>query len=116
MTKEMIPFLLLGFGSVLISAVSQVLLKKAAQRPHTSIIAEYTDPCILFAYFLFFGSTVLTMLAYKGVPLSMGPMFEGSSYIYITVFGAVFFKERINVKKLIALILILCGIAFYAIQ
>ena len=64
---------------------------------------------------MFFGSTLLTMLAYKKLPLSMSPAFESSSYIFVTVFGVTLFNEKLTRKKLLALTLILSGIIIFTL-
>lgn len=100
---------------VFIGAVSQVLLKKAAMKTYTSHLQEYLNPLVVFAYMLFIGTTFLSIWAYKGIPLSMGPILEAASYIYITIFGVVIFKEKLNRKKMVALCLILIGILIYSL-
>ena len=97
-----------------VSSISQVMLKKAAMKEYANIIREYLNPLVIFAYVLFFVSTFASILAYKGIPLSMGPVLEGSAYIFVTFFGVTIFKEKLNVKKVIALLLILAGITIYA--
>lgn len=104
--------LLLG---VFVSAISQVMLKKAALKTYDSPIREYLNPLVIFAYVLFVGTTLLSILAYRGIPLSMGPVLEATSYIYVTIFGITIFKEKINRKKLLALLLIIIGIIVYSI-
>lgn len=101
------------FG-VFISAISQVLLKKAAMEHHSSIIEEYLNPKVIIAYMIFFGATLLSIYAYKGIPLSMGPVLESTSYIYVTVFGVKIFHESLNRRKVIAIALIICGILVYS--
>ncbi|RDB58957.1 multidrug ABC transporter [Gordonibacter sp. 28C] len=103
--------LLLG---VFISSISQVMLKKAALKEYDSPIKEYLNPLVVFAYVLFVGTTFLSILAYRGIPLSMGPILEATSYIYVTVFGVTIFKEKMTKKKLVALGLILAGICVYS--
>lgn len=114
MNKEMILYsgvLLIG---VFISAISQVMLKKAALKTYTSWIREYLNPRVIIAYMLFVGTTLLSIIAYKGIPLSMGPILEATSYIYVTVFSVKIFHEKINKKKIFALILIFFGIIIYS--
>ena len=106
--------LILLFG-VFISAISQVMLKKAAVKKYDSRIKEYLNPLVIFAYFIFFIATLLSITAYKGIPLSMGPILEATSYIYVTFFGVKIFKEKMNPKKIIALILIVTGIMIYSL-
>ena len=72
MSQAQLPYVLLYLCSTFLSAVSQVLLKKAALREHKSVLAEYTDWRVILGYALFVGCTLLTMLAYKGVPLTSG--------------------------------------------
>ena len=100
---------------VFISAISQVMLKKAAMKTYDSPIQEYLNPLVIFSYTLFVGTTILSILAYRGIPLSMGPVLEATSYIYITFFGVTIFKEKMNRKKLAALALIIVGILVYSL-
>lgn len=103
--------LLLG---TFISAISQVILKKAALKTYPSKIAEYLNFPVMFAYMLFLLTTFMCIFAYRVVPLSFGPVLESTSYLYVTVFGVIFFKEKITPKKVLALAIILGGIAVYA--
>ena len=105
---------ILLFG-VFISAISQVMLKRAAMKTYSLKIQEYLNPLVISAYVLFVGTTLLSILAYRGIPLSMGPVLEATSYIYVTFFGVKIFKEKMNLKKILALCLIICGIIVYAL-
>mgnify|MGYP004449743963 FL=1 len=102
------------FGTF-ISAVSQVLLKKAADRKYDNPIKEYLNPVVISAYTIFVVSTFMSILAYRVVPLSYGPILEATSYVYVTFFGVKIFHEKINKTKLAALALIVAGIVIYAI-
>lgn len=106
---------LLMLAATFISAVSQVMLKIEAGKPHKSPLDEYLNPLVIGAYVLFVGTTLAPVLAYRGIPLSMGPMLEATSYIYITVFGVKIFGERMNRGKVTALALIIGGIAVYSL-
>lgn len=101
--------------SVFISAISQVLLKKAAVMPHRSLIEEYFNVRVITAYIMFFLSTFLSLYAYKGIPLSLGTVLEGTGYVYAAFFGVTIFKERLTKARLAALCLIITGILFYAV-
>lgn len=114
MSRTLLHALILLSG-VFISAISQVMLKKAAMRSYDSPIKEYLNPLVIFAYVLFIGTTFLSILAYKGIPLSMGPVLESTSYLYVSFFGATIFHEKITGKKVAALVLIIGGIAVYSL-
>lgn len=98
-----------------IAAISQVMLKLEADKPHKSRLQEYLNPLVIIAYVLFVGTTFLSILAYRGIPLSMGPILEATSYLYVTLFGVKIFGEKMNRRKVAALFLILCGIAVYSL-
>lgn len=114
MNKTTLIYAIILLLCVFVSAVSQVMLKKAAQKKYDSVFKEYINPLVIFAYMMFFATTLISILAYKGIPLSMGPVLEATSYIYVTVFGAIIFKEKINKKRLLALAFILMGIVVYS--
>lgn len=103
------------FGTF-ISAVSQVMLKKSALKTYDSKIREYLNPLVIFAYAMFFLATLCTVFAYRVVPLSMGPILEATSYIYVTIFGVTIFKEKLSKRKIIALVLIIAGIVVYTVS
>ena len=103
-------FTLLFLVSVFVSSVSQIILKNSANKEHGSAIKEYLNLQIIGAYSLFFLSTLMTVFSYKGVPLSMGPILETTGYIWVSVLGYIFLKEKISKQKLCGLIMIIAGI------
>ncbi len=114
MNNQMLCYFLLII-LIFIASISQAMLKKASQRHYDHPLKEYLNPLVIFAYLLFFGTTLLSVIAYKVVPLSFGPILDATSYIYVTIFGVKLFGETINRRKIIGLILIVVGIAVYAL-
>ena len=104
-------FNLLG---VFVAAISQVMLKKSTQKDYPNALAEYLNPLVICAYTLFVGSSLLSVVAYRGIPLSMGPILDATGYFYVTFFGATIFGEKLTRRKLTALVVILAGIAVYS--
>lgn len=115
MSKEMMVYSCFILFGTFISSVSQVMLKKAALKKYDNKLKEYLNPLVIIAYIIFFCATFLSILAYKVVPLSIGPILEATSYLYVTFFGVVIFKEAINKKKILALGLIIVGICIYSL-
>ena len=115
MDKRVLSFAILMLAGTFISSVAQVMLKKAAKREYASFWQEYLNPRVIVAYVIFFGASLLAVFAYKAVPLSMGPILESTGYIYVTVFSVTIFHEKLNRKKLLALALIVGGIAVYSL-
>lgn len=114
MNRRVLVYSLVLLFGVFVGSISQVLLKKAAQEKHETAIKEYLNFKVIFAYVLFVGTTLLSIIAYKGIPLSMGPILETTSYFYVTFFGVYIFKEKMTVKKYFSLALIIIGIVIYS--
>ncbi len=100
--------------SVFVSSVSQILLKKSAQQTHKSRLAEYLDMRVVIAYGLFFGATLITVMALKYVPVSLGTVLESTGYLFVTILGVLFLKERVSKRKWFGLAVIVLGILIYA--
>ena len=101
--------------SVFISSVSQIMLKKSALKSYSSKIQEYFNPLVIVAYGIFFISSLVTMYAYKYVPLSMGPILESLGYIFVTVLGVLVLKERISKRKFLGMVVIISGIIVFSL-
>nr|MDD5837566.1 EamA family transporter [Eubacteriales bacterium] len=110
-----IVFSLIYLSGVFISAIAQIILKKSAGKEYESKIREYLNPYVIIAYAIFFGATFCTIYAYKGVPLSFGPILAASEYVFVAVLSKLFLKENINLKKFIGLSVIIAGIIIYSL-
>lgn len=113
--NKIFVYSLIFLGAVFVSAVSQVMLKKSAGKRYGSWLREYLNPLVITAYVLFFGATLLNVLAYKEIPLSLGPVLDSTSYLYVTFFGVQIFGEKITRKKALALGMIVSGILVYSL-
>ncbi|MCR4822426.1 MAG: EamA family transporter [Treponema sp.] len=109
----MIFYIIILFCSVIISAFSQILLKKAALKNYSSPIREYLNLLVISGYGIFFLAVLLDMIGLKKVPVSFIPVIESSSYLFVLLFSRIFLKEKINSKKFFAVCIILCGIIIY---
>lgn len=106
-------YIIIFVASVFISSVSQTILKTSANESHENSWSEYLNFKVLIAYFLFFLSSFVTILAYRKIPLSLGPVLEASGYVFVSILGVIFLKEKIGKKKLIGLAAILLGIVVF---
>lgn len=116
MNKSALIYSAILVAGVFISAVSQVLLKKSADKQHHGFLKEYLNPYVIIAYTLFVGATLMTVLAFKGIPLSLGPVLDSTGYLFVTAFGVIFFKEKINCRKAVGILTIIIGIGIYALS
>ena len=116
MSKDMLTLIFSGvfLFSVLISSISQILLKKSADKTYDSRLKEYLNPLVIIAYGMFFCSMMITMYCYRYVDVSAGPIFESAGYIFVGVLGYIFLKEKFTAKKIIGMLLIMIGIVVFS--
>lgn len=113
--NEKILFSLIFISGVFISSISQIILKKSADREYPSKIREYLNVRVIFSYIIFFGATLCSILAYTKIPLSLGPILESSGYFFVAVLSYIFLKEKISKQKMFGLSIIIIGIIIYAL-
>lgn len=114
MSSKIIFSLIFLFG-VIISSISQVILKKSTQKKYGSKIKEYVNPRVILAYLIFVGATLCTIWSYTVIPLSLGPILESTGYIFVAVLSWLALKEKITLKKIIGLSVIVLGVIIYSL-
>ena len=117
-TRELIVL----FGSILMGAVGQLLMKagmnvvrKKSDGDLGPIVkalpAIFTNLSVLGGIALYLISTVFWLWVLSRVPLSFAYPCISVSYVIIIIAGKFVFKERIDTWKIIAIVLILLGVA-----
>ncbi len=108
--------ILLMFGSVIISSVSQILLKMSAKKEYSSLLKEYLNPLVIIGYALMVVSTLTTIAAYRGMEYKNGPIIESLGYIIVMVLCYFVLKEKVSKRKILGYILILLGVILFYIS
>ena len=112
----MIKYILIMLSGILIASIAQILLKSSALSEHSGRLREYLNVRVILAYSMMFASTLLGIKAYRVIPLSMGAILEASGYVYITLAGRFIFHEKITLRKVISIVLIISGIIIYSVM
>lgn len=99
--------------SVAVASVSQVLLKKSAEKTHASIVREYVNPYVIGGYGLLFGSMLLTVYAYGGMDYKNGPVIESLGNVFVPALGAIVFGEKLGIRKIAGIACIVAGIIIF---
>lgn len=115
MNSRILLYSLFYLGGVIISAISQILLKKSANEGEKSLIKQYLNIRVIAAYAMFFGATLLSIFAYKVIPLTLGAILGTLEYGLVAILGYVFLKEQLQKKQIIGLLIIITGIIIYSI-
>ncbi len=115
MNNQIIFYSLIYLTGVIISAISQLLLKKAAGNQEKSFLKQYLNKKVIIAYSLFFCATLLSVYAYKVIPLTLGAILGTLEYGLVAVLGYFFLKEELHRKQVIGLLIIIVGIIIYSV-
>ena len=94
----------------LLSAISQLILKKAADQSKYTGIRTYLNAPVILAYALFFGCMLLNVVALRTLDLTVASVLEASGYIYVMVLSFLILKEKITPRRLIGNLIIILGI------
>ncbi|WP_027396862.1 EamA family transporter [Anaerovibrio lipolyticus] len=100
--------------SGILSAFSQVLLKKSSNVERDSRIKEYLNLLVIIGYGLSFICMILMIIAFKGMPLKYGAVIESLVYLYIMILGRIFLEEKITLKRLVGNIIIIAGVIIFS--
>ena len=113
--SRLLIYSLILFCGVVISAFSQILLKKSAKKYYDSVIKEYLNPLVIIAYGMFFGCTLISVVAMRVVPLSMSPIIEATSYIISPLGCYLILGEKTTRKQAVGMAVIVAGIVVFVI-
>ncbi len=85
-------------------------------RRNQGLLAEYLNPLTILAYTVFVIATLLTIISYTEVPLSMAPILGASEYLFVAVLSRTLLGEKISLQKAIGLCVIIIGILIYSAE
>ncbi|MGG5316752.1 hypothetical protein IGI49_001449 [Enterococcus sp. AZ071] len=101
------------FLAVIISSISQIILKLGSKQSHESLIREYLNPHVIVGYTLMVVSTICIILSYRGVDYKNGPVIESLGYILVMILSSIFLNEKITKGKVVGNLVILIGIIIF---
>jgi EamA-like transporter family. len=115
MSSEVILYSAIYLLGVIISSFSQILLKKSANREEQSFIKQYLNVRVIVAYGMFFGATLLSVFAYKVIPLTLGAILGTLEYGLVAILGHFLLKENLRARQIFGILVIIAGIIIYSI-
>lgn len=102
--------IILFIAGTVVSAFSQIILKIGAQKDYKGL-KVYLNPYVIIGYTLFFAVTLLTVFCYRYIDLSLGGLISSLSYAFVAILSRLFLKETLNIRQIIAVILIVSGVS-----
>lgn len=115
MSSNIILYSAIYLLGVIISSFSQILLKKSANREEQSFIKQYLNVRVIIAYGMFFGATLLSIFAYKVIPLTLGAILGTLEYGLVAILGHFLLKENLRARQIFGILVIIAGIIVYSI-
>ena len=114
--NEIVLFSGIYLLGVIISAFSQVLLKKSANSAdNSSFIKQYLNIRVISAYAIFVAATLLSIFAYKVIPLTLGAILGTLEYGLVAILGHFLLKENLRARQIFGILVIIAGIIIYSI-
>lgn len=98
----------------MLAAVSQLLLKIAAQKnKEAKGVMRLLDARVIAAYIMLFATIFMNMIAMRYMPYKYTPVLATISYIFVLLLSYFGLKERINKKQIAGTLLIFAGIVVF---
>lgn len=100
--------------SVFAAACAQMLLKQGAQKEYASWWRQYLNPWVIGGYGIMVCSLVLNIWCMsKGVQVKEVSVIESMSYLFVPVLAFMLFKEKLTVRKICAIAVIITGVVIF---
>ncbi len=108
--RNLVPLLIIP---LLISA-GQLLFKQASGTSgllaHNRAIALLTNPYLLVALLIYFGSTLWWVIVLRDTPLSRAYPFMALSFIYVPLLSWIFFRDPMTIRTFLGTLCIVAGL------
>lgn len=100
--------------SVFAAACAQMLLKQGARREYAPWWRQYINPWVIGGYSIMACSLVLNIWCMsKGVQVKEVSVIESMSYLFVPVLAFMLFKEKLTVRKICAIGIIIGGVIIF---
>lgn len=100
--------------SVFAAACAQMLLKQGARKEYPSWWRQYINPWVIGGYGIMACSLVLNIWCMsKGVQVKEVSVIESMSYLFVPVLAFMLFKEKLTLRKLCAIAIIITGVILF---
>lgn len=98
--------------SIVLTGISQTLLKIGARNDNTSLGA-YLNPATLTGYFVLLIVTICGVFALKGLELKFFYALASLNYVVVMILSKIVLKEGLSRNKVVASCLIVVGVIVF---
>ena len=108
----MMIYYLFAMLSIVLTGVSQTLLKIGARNDNTPL-GVYLNPATLTGYFMFLIVTICGVFALQGLELKLFYALASLNYVVVMLLSGIVLKEELSRNKVVALCLIVAGVVVF---
>ena len=109
-------YIVLVIFSVFAAACAQMLLKQGARQGYDTFLRQYLNVWVISGYAIMGGAMLLNIFCLsRGVMVKEVSIIESLSYLFVPILSLIFFNEKITLRKILAIALIMIGIAIFFI-
>jgi len=107
--------LIFAMCAVVLTGISQTILKWAAGRDGKfgGFIGDYLKLPVVCAYGIFVLVTICSVLALREMDLKVFYALTGLNFVVVVIFSAVFLKEKVNLRVIGSVFLIILGVVVF---
>ena len=117
MEERMNPHSLLCAGIMvlcaLLSAYSQILLKKSTMEKHRSFIFNYLNAKVISAYSIFALTLFMNIYAFTGIPYKYASVLNATAYLFTMLLSRWLLKDKITWRCALGNSMIIVGIIVF---
>ncbi len=106
-------YLLLAILGQIIASFSQILLKKSSGKEYPSFIKQYLNVLVISGYGMLGISMLIAVVCYSGLEYMQVVIIEPIGYVIVMFLSRFFFGEKITLRKLIGMAILLAGIIVF---
>ena len=101
--------------SAFITAASQILLKKSADRQYQHVLFEYLNPYVVISYLCYIGVLALNVFIYTKIDYRFGVVINSLPVVFVMILSKVILKEALTRKRIAGNLLIVEGIICFTL-
>lgn len=106
---------IIGLIGAEVAVFAQLLLKSAATFEYETVLKQYLNPRVILGYGLMVLSALITVIAYRVLPLSYSPIMNALATLSLAILSWLIFKEKFTARKVLGFALIIGGILLFLV-
>lgn len=100
--------------AVLLGSLAQIPLKISSQKKYNHLLGYFVNSYTITGYSIMLIAAGLSFISVRHIELKYLPIIESLGYVYVLIIGYLAFNERINIREILASLLIISGVIVFS--